>query len=59
MAKWVDPPSGWKYDFPKVCPDGEEPTNEWLVKNGYPQEEIDRMKDYFMVRYWSADEDKK
>ena len=42
----IDPPSGWRYGFPKQAPadirdmsSGE--LNEWLVKNGYPQEEID------------------
>ncbi len=43
---YVDPPSGWKYGFPKVVPqeildtveDGSLP--KWLVENGYPLEEL-------------------
>ena len=52
----VDPPQGWKYGFPKPCPDNRmEDMNVWLVENGYPQKEIDKMKDYFYVRYWRQD----
>lgn len=41
MAKmWVDPPSGWRYGFPKVWDSEEEPdVDEWLRKNGYPPDE--------------------
>jgi hypothetical protein len=41
---WVDPPSGWKYGFPKQAP--QEATlsrttlNTWLFDNGYPLVEI-------------------
>jgi hypothetical protein len=46
QAVMIDPPSGWRYGFPKQAPATlREMTawdlNEWLVKNGYPQEEID------------------
>ena len=56
---WVDPPSGWKYGFPRVYDrlvDGED-LYAWMVAQGYPQAEIDRMGDYFFVRSWSADEE--
>lgn len=48
----VDPPSGWKYGFPKVFTG--EPGNavEWLVANGYPQREVDACGDYFYIRMW-------
>lgn len=38
----IDPPSGWKYGFPKPYdnPDNK-PLEEWLLENGYPQKEID------------------
>lgn len=42
MKKYIDVPSGWRYGFPKVLPEGVKPDNAWLVANGYPQEEIDR-----------------
>lgn len=50
MAKkikhYVDPPGGWRYGFPKVWDKKENPDfYAWLVKEGYPQEEIDKYKD--------------
>lgn len=54
----VDPPSGWKYGFPKPYPNKYEGNlREWLVKNGYPQSEIDYFKEHFPVRFWEEDED--
>ena len=52
----IDPPSGWKYGFPKSLPDPK-PENilEWLVTNGYPQHEIDACGDHFYSRYWEQD----
>ncbi len=42
MAKMIDPPSGWRYGFPKEYDNPDNlPMYEWLVANGYPQEEID------------------
>ena len=58
MAKtrvmFIDPPSGWKYGFPKILDQEKSKgrTLEWLVENGYPQFEIDKMKDHFYCRYW-------
>jgi hypothetical protein len=43
---FIDPPSGWKYGFPKQAPtnlremDFHDITN-WLVENGYPIEEVE------------------
>jgi len=53
-----DPPSGWKYGFPKeisyeVEQDGG--TRNWLLENGYPQSEIDACGDYFFVRFWEKE----
>lgn len=40
----VDPPTGWKYGFPK--PLDHDPKVEtfeaWMLRNGYPQELIDQ-----------------
>jgi len=43
MTLMIDPPSGWKYGFPKpyLNPDNI-PIEEWFLKNGYPQHEIDK-----------------
>ena len=52
MDRFIDPPSGWKYGFPKVIPEGVTDVKAWLVKNGYPQWEIDLMGEYFYCRHW-------
>lgn len=48
-----DPPSGWKYGFPKPIP--KDRTNDviaWLLECGYPQKEIDICGKYFYCRFW-------
>lgn len=55
MKIWVDPPSGWKYGFPKLW-NGIGDFKEWLIKEGYPKKEIDSLGEHFYVRQWS-DED--
>ena len=52
MVKMIDPPSGWKYGFPKVLPDDVTDTLTWLVENGYPQTEIDAFGGQFVCRHW-------
>jgi hypothetical protein len=51
----IDPPSGWKYGFPKEVPEGIKDTRKWLVENGYPQKEIDLCGEYFFCRYWEQE----
>lgn len=59
----VDPPAGWKYigpdglAFPKLYDPTKEqvPLLQWLVKQGYPQSEIDRMGSFFRCRFWYPD----
>ena len=42
MALLIDPPSGWRYGFPRPYDNPEnKPLEEWLLENGYPQHEID------------------
>ena len=52
---WVDPPSGWKYGFPKVL---EETDNykELLELSGYPSEDIEFALDN--SRYWGVEAEK-
>jgi len=52
-----DPPSGWKYGFPKPIPADLTSTLEWLVSNGYPQSEIDSWGDSFHCRYYEMEVD--
>jgi hypothetical protein len=53
--KYIDPPSGWKYGFPKQIPDDVTDVKDWLVKNGYPEFEIKALGDYFFCRYWDEE----
>ena len=57
MTKWIDPPSGWKYGFPKPVPKGVEDMTEWLVSEGYPRAEIEKMGDYFFCRHWETEDE--
>jgi hypothetical protein len=54
-TRMIDPPSGWKYGFPKPIPNDIKDARPWLVENGYPQEEIDNLGEYFYCRYWESD----
>jgi len=54
MKIWVDPPSGWRYGFPKLWNDDYEPLEEFLVNNGYPQSEVSFAMKW--VRMWKDDE---
>ena len=53
---WIDPPSGWRYGFPKTW-DQTGDMQEWLLSEGYPQQEIDACGKSFYVRQWSDEED--
>lgn len=40
--RWIDPPSGSRYGFPKPFdPTPGQAVDDWLLANGYPQSEID------------------
>lgn len=52
----VDPPSGWKYGFPKPLPDPRpEDMIAWFIEQGYPQKEIDVCGKHFYSRYWEQE----
>jgi hypothetical protein len=60
MVMMIDPPSGWKYGFPKVLPqkfDMWEDQRDWLVSEGYPQSVIDSYGDHFYCRYWEQEQE--
>ncbi len=51
----IDPPSGWKYGFPRPYDKKDDQTlEEWLVENGYPQSLIDQGMTRH-CRYWETD----
>ena len=58
-AIMIDPPSGWMYGFPKLYDKDKDGTMwEWLVREGYPQSEIDRYgKSNFFCRFWYPEEE--
>jgi hypothetical protein len=56
----VDPPSGWKYGFPKQYfknkISSKKELNDWLVEEGYPNSIIESFGDAFPVRFWHKKE---
>jgi hypothetical protein len=60
MVTYIDPPSGWRFGFPKALPDPKpENTREWLIANGYPEKMIDSFNEHFYCRYWEEPEGEK
>jgi len=60
---FVDPPSGWKYGFPKklaweLYSDEIFSLEDWLVENGYPASEFNKDGHVYWVRFWDAPKDK-
>jgi hypothetical protein len=52
----VDPPGGWKYNFPMpIPPDRVKDVRAFLVERGYPQWEIDNLGDNFYVRFFEQE----
>lgn len=48
---WVDPPSGWRYGFPKIWDsDVIHDVADWLFYEGYPEPTI------AFVRMWPVEE---
>jgi hypothetical protein len=54
----IDPALGWKYGFPKVY---DNPDNlsmkEWLIKNGYPEKELNKAGEAAWVRTWEEEDE--
>lgn len=54
----IDPPSGWRYGFPKAydkAVDGS--VREWLLKNGYPEKDIELALQYSRMWYQEYSEE--
>lgn len=59
MALIIDPPSGWKYGFPKPIPeDRRYDSLTWLVEQGYPEKLIEELGEHFYCRYWEEPDEK-
>ena len=65
-VKFIDPPSGWMYGFPKVddfAPShpnlpGEEWKQErrqWFIDNGYPEKDVELAMKH--CRFWEMEQD--
>lgn len=51
-----DPPSGWRYGFPKAIPDHRRnDLKRWLIEEGYPEFEINFLGEYFYCRFWTQE----
>jgi hypothetical protein len=57
---FCDPPSGWRYGFPKKVPldviSREKLLVDWLVEEGYPKEIITEFGNQFCCRFWYAED---
>ena len=54
QVTYVDPPSGWKYGFPKIRPpEAFDDMEKWFIDEGYPEEDIDLAMRY--SRYWTEE----
>lgn len=54
----VDPPQGYMYGFPKLYSRVENPNfYKWIVKEGYPQEEIKKYEGQFYCRFWYPEDE--
>jgi hypothetical protein len=50
MRTLIDPPGGWRYGFPKPYDeDFDGPYEDFLVKNGYPKDEVELALSYSWV----------
>lgn len=55
LVKFIDPPSGWKYGFPKIVPEDVEDLRQWLIDEGYPESDVDFAMKY--CRHWTQEVD--
>ena len=55
IVTYIDPPSGWKYGFPKIIPEGIKDHTKWIIDQGYPKRLADSLGDHFYCRYWNEE----
>lgn len=50
VGKLVDPPTGWRYGFPRVYnPRPGETFRVWLIRMGYPYKDLELAEKYSRV----------
>ena len=55
---FYDPPSGWRYGFPKeYLPLENETIEETLVRDGYPTSEFDIHGKVIYCRFWRKEDE--
>lgn len=52
-----DPPQGWMYGFPKELPREVTNMRQWLIDEGYPEQDVDHAMKY--SRMWQQEVDDK
>ena len=53
IVTYVDPPKGMQYGFPKILPDPmPEDIRQWVIENGYPESELVKFGENFVIRTW-------
>lgn len=55
MKTMIDPPSGWKYGFPKQLPENVKDLRQWLIDEGYPEKDVDFAVQY--CRFWEQEDE--
>ena len=52
----IDPPSGWRYGFPRVYDEAQDgPMDQFLLANGYPAKDVEFALQY--MRVWPAEDE--
>jgi hypothetical protein len=52
----IDPPSGWRYGFPKELTVREGQTfYDWLIEQGYPKQLMDSLGEQFFCSQWEEE----
>ena len=57
--KWVLPKDGEMYGFPKTIPENEDKVIDWVIKNGYPQEDVEKHGANFVIQIWHGSDNEK
>lgn len=52
---YIDPPSGWRFGFPKIIPNDIKNKKEWIIENGYPKELVLEFGENFHYRMWEEE----
>ena len=55
MKRMIDPPTGWRYGFPRVYDDARDgPIDQFLLDHGYPAKDVEFALQY--MRSWPVED---